>query len=50
LFDLDTLPDLGKAQPNAREEIWAMLRALNLPSAALNRAIAAPEHEDRNIP
>eukprot|EP01041_Mallomonas_annulata_P032676 gene32676-55189_t len=42
LFDLDTLPDLGKAQPNAREEIWAMLRALNLPSAALKRAIAPP--------
>jgi chromosome partitioning protein len=42
LFDLDTLPDLGKAQPNAREEIWAMLRALNLPSAALKRAISTP--------
>ena len=42
LFDLDMLPDLGKAQPNAREEIWAMLRALNLPSAALKRAIAPP--------
>jgi chromosome partitioning protein len=45
LFDLDTLPDLGKPQPNAREEIWAMLRALNLPSAALNRAIG-PQDED----
>lgn len=40
LFDLEAIPGLGKLQPNAREEIWAMLRALNLPSAALNRAIA----------
>jgi chromosome partitioning protein len=44
LFDLPALRDeghdLGKMQPTARAEIWAMLRALNLPSAALNRAIA----------
>jgi chromosome partitioning protein len=40
LFDLEAIPELGKLQPNAREEIWAMLRALNLPSEALNRAIA----------
>lgn len=40
LFDLEAIPGLSKLQPNAREEIWAMLRALNLPSAALNRAIA----------
>ena len=40
LFDLEAIPGLGKLQPNAREEIWAMLRALNLPSAALNHAIA----------
>lgn len=42
LFDLDALPALGRPQPNAREEIWAMLRALNLPSDALKRAIALP--------
>ncbi len=47
LFDLDKLPDLGRPQPNAREEIWAMLRALNLPSAALSRAIAPREEEAR---
>ena len=40
LFDLETIPELGKLQPNAREEIWAMLRALNLPSEALAKAIA----------
>ncbi len=43
LFDLDAIPDLGRAQPAAREEIWAMLRSLNLPSAALNKAIALPD-------
>ena len=43
LFDLEAIPELGKPQPNAREEIWAMLRALNLPSAALNKAIAPAE-------
>jgi chromosome partitioning protein len=43
LFDLDAIPELGRMQPKAREEIWAMLRALNLPSDALNRAIAPPE-------
>jgi chromosome partitioning protein len=43
LFDLEALPDLGKRQPTAREEIWAMLRALKLPSEALNKAIALPE-------
>ena len=42
LFDLEAIPELGRAQPNARQEIWAMLRALNLPSDALNAAIAAP--------
>lgn len=40
LFDLETIPELGKPQHNAREEIWAMLRSLNLPSTALNKAIA----------
>lgn len=44
LFDLEAIPELGRAQPNAREEIWAMLRALNLPSDALNAAIA-PQSE-----
>lgn len=43
LFDLETLPKLGRFQANAREEIWAMLRALKLPSEALNEAIAAAE-------
>ena len=43
LFDLEVLPTLGRMQPQAREEIWAMLRALRLPSDALNRAIALPE-------
>jgi chromosome partitioning protein len=43
LFDLDAIPELGRLQPNAREEIWTMLRSLNLPSVALNRAIAAPD-------
>jgi chromosome partitioning protein len=43
LFDLNAIPDLGRLQPNAREEIWAMLRALKLPSEALATAIAAPE-------
>ena len=43
LFDLEVLPELGRMQPQAREEIWAMLRALRLPSDALNRAIALPE-------
>jgi chromosome partitioning protein len=43
LFDLDAIPELGRLQPNAREEIWAMLRALKLPSEALLRAIAPPE-------
>jgi chromosome partitioning protein len=46
LFDLDAIPELGRLQPKARDEIWAMLRALNLPSAALNRAIALPEEPD----
>jgi len=40
LFDLEAIPDLGKLQPTAREEIWAMLRALKLPSEALAKAIA----------
>jgi chromosome partitioning protein len=40
LFDLDVIPDLGRLQPKAREEIWAMLRALKLPSEALSKAIA----------
>jgi chromosome partitioning protein len=43
LFDLDAIPELGRLQPKAREEIWAMLRALKLPSEALARAIAAPD-------
>ncbi len=43
LFDLEKLPQLGRMQPQAREEIWAMLRALKLPSDALNRAIALPD-------
>jgi chromosome partitioning protein len=43
LFDMEAIPDLGRAQPAAREEIWAMLRALKLPSEALNKAIALPE-------
>ncbi len=46
LFDLDAIPELGRFQPKAREEIWAMLRALKLPSAALNRFIAAPEENE----
>jgi chromosome partitioning protein len=41
LFDIDAIPSLGKLQPTAREEIWAMLRALDLPSDALAKAIAA---------
>jgi chromosome partitioning protein len=45
LFDLEALPDLGRAQPAAHEEIWAMLRALKLPSDALNKAIAPPPAE-----
>jgi chromosome partitioning protein len=32
LFDLEQIPDLGRAQPAARDEIFAMLDALNLPS------------------
>jgi chromosome partitioning protein len=40
LFDLEAIPHLGKPQATAREEIWAMLRALNLPSEALAKAIA----------
>ncbi|MGL5839428.1 MAG: division plane positioning ATPase MipZ [Sphingorhabdus sp.] len=44
LFDLEAIPQLGKLQPTAREEIWAMLRALNLPSEALNRTIAPSEN------
>ncbi len=40
LFDLAAIPSLGKPQNRAREEIWAMLRALDLPSEALRRAIA----------
>lgn len=40
LFDLDAIPELGRLQPKAREEIWAMLRSLKLPSDALSRAIA----------
>jgi chromosome partitioning protein len=40
LFDVDAIPALGKRQTAAREEIWAMLRALKLPSEALNKAIA----------
>jgi chromosome partitioning protein len=43
LFDLEAIPGLGKFQPTAREEIWAMLRSLNLPSDALAKAIATPE-------
>jgi chromosome partitioning protein len=39
LFDLDKIPQLGRMQPQARDEIWAMLRALRLPSEALNQAI-----------
>jgi chromosome partitioning protein len=35
LFDLELLPDLGRAQPAARAEIFEMLNALNLPSGAL---------------
>jgi len=42
LFDLEMLPQLGRMQPQARAEIWAMLRALKLPSDALNEAIAVP--------
>lgn len=38
LFDLEAIPELGRQQPAARAEIWAMLRALNLPSKALARA------------
>lgn len=37
LFDLEQLPDLGRAQPAARAEIFAMLNALNLPSGAMLR-------------
>lgn len=46
LFDLEAIPELGRLQPTAREEIWAMLRALRLPSDALNRAIARPVDEE----
>lgn len=46
LFDLDALPELGRLQPAARNEIWAMLRALNLPSDALQKVIAAPAVDD----
>jgi len=42
LFDLEMLPQLGRMQLQARAEIWAMLRALKLPSDALNEAIALP--------
>jgi hypothetical protein len=42
LFDLEMLPQLGRMQPQAHAEIWAMLRALRLPSDALNEAIAVP--------
>ena len=48
LFDLDAIPGLGRLQPKAREEIWAMLRALKLPSEALDRAIA-PLDEARPV-
>jgi chromosome partitioning protein len=43
LFDLEAIPKLGRMQSAARDEIWAMLRALNLPSLALDRAIAPPD-------
>jgi chromosome partitioning protein len=43
LFDLEAIPELGRSQPAARNEIWAMLRSLNLPSLALNKAIGAPD-------
>ncbi len=43
LFDLEAIPSQGKLQPRAREEIWAMLRALKLPSAVLNAAISVTE-------
>jgi chromosome partitioning protein len=46
LFDLDAIAGLGRPQANAREEIWAMLRSLNLPSDALNRAIAGSEGDN----
>jgi chromosome partitioning protein len=46
LFDLAAIPALGKPQPAAREEIWAMLRALRLPSDALNQAIAVPANAE----
>ncbi len=39
LFDLNAVPGHGRAQPAARAEIWAMLRALNLPSEALAQAV-----------
>jgi hypothetical protein len=39
----DALPDLGKPQAMVRQEIWEMLRTLNLPSVALNRAISPAE-------
>ncbi len=35
LFDLEQLPDLGRAQPAARREIAQMLESLKLPSEAL---------------
>lgn len=44
LFDLEAIPELGRMQPNAREEIWTMLRSLNLPSEALAKAIAPLEN------
>lgn len=46
LFDLDAIPELGRLQPKARDEIWAMLRSLNLPSTALNNAIANPDETE----
>lgn len=45
LFDLEAIPEMGRPKPAARDEILAMLRALNLPSAALNRSIAPASPE-----
>jgi chromosome partitioning protein len=48
LFDLEAIPELGRAQPAARAEIWAMLRSFNLPSEALSRAIT-PKGETGSV-
>ncbi len=43
LFDLEAIPDMGRAQPAAKAEIAAMLEALNLPTKANASALTDQE-------